>query len=267
MKNEMVGKKKALSRRQKTALGILFPVMILCAAYLFSVFVFQPAADAADTQALKAILEAPESCASSNSQKQAPASSNAEAPSLAERFQALQKINPDIQGWITVPGTAIDYPVLQSGAQDPDYYLNHTYKKETRTSGSIYLQCGCDPAVSRNTVLYGHHMLDGSMFTDLERYDDFAFFQSHRTFTYKSAAGSSTYEIFAVLETTPSTFSFQRTTFADDAEFLQFLEDVQARALYQTEVQVAASDRVMALATCSGRQKNGRTVVFGKFIS
>ena len=134
----MAGKKKALSCGQKTALGILFLAMTLCAAYLFSVFVFQPAANTADTQALKAILEAPKSSTSSNFQEQVPNSSNAETPSLAERFQVLQKINPDIQGWITVPGTAIDYPVLQSGAQDPDYYLNHTYKKEMRTAGSIY---------------------------------------------------------------------------------------------------------------------------------
>ena len=241
--------KKSFSRGQKTALVFLIAVMALCAAYLLSVFVIQPAADSSDTQALKNILDASPSSQQSHSASGRQASSTSSVPSLAEQFQALQKINPDIKGWIAVPGTRIDYPVLQSSKDTPDYYLTHTYKKEKRQSGSIYLQYDCSPGVSRNAVVYGHHMLNGSMFTTLEQYDDYTFFQSHKTFNYKSTAGSSTYEIFAILETTPSQFAFNRATFASDADFLQFLKDIQAKSLYQTGVSVTARDRIMTLAT------------------
>lgn len=259
--------KKSFSRGQKATLVILIAVMALCAAYLLSVFVIQPASDASDTQELKNILDvsSPPLQSRSASGDQVPPTSS--APSLAEQFETLQKINPDIKGWVTVPGTSIDYPVMQSSKDTPDYYLTHTYKKEKRQSGSIYLQYDCNPDTSRNAIVFGHHMLNGSMFTALEQYDDFSFFQSHKTFEYKSAAGSSTYEIFAVLETTPSKFAFNRATFANDADFLQFLKDIQAKSLYQTGVSVTARDRIMTLATCSDKQKNGRTVVFGKKVN
>ena len=59
-------------------------------------------------------------------------------PEAIVDLSALQVEYPDIKGWITIPGTYVDYPVLQSGAQDPEYYLRRTYKGEWRTAGSIF---------------------------------------------------------------------------------------------------------------------------------
>ena len=78
-------------------------------------------------------------------------------------LSALQAEYPDIQGWISIPGTCVDYPVLQSSADDPEYYLRRTYKGEHRTAGSIFIQWDCSPE-SKNLVVYGHNMNDGTMF-------------------------------------------------------------------------------------------------------
>lgn len=253
---------KRFSSRQKAALIGLLLLMAASAGYLVNTFVIQPAAEAADMHSLQNVLSSPQQKqpAANSSSGQIPEGGN----NFSAKFQALQRINSDIKGWITVPGTNIDYPVLQSSKDTPDYYLTHTYKKEKRKSGSIYLQSDCSPGVSRNAVVYGHHMLNGSMFSQLERYDKLSYFQQNRTFQYMNSTGVITYEIFAVLEVTPEQFSFNRTTFADDADFARFLSSVTQKSIYQTGVSVTTGDQIMTLATCSDRQANGRTVVFGK---
>ena len=75
-------------------------------------------------------------------------------------LSALQAEYPDIKGWISIPGTVWIIPVLQSSADEPEYYLRRTYKGEHRTAGSIFFQWDCSPE-SRNLVVYGHNMSDG----------------------------------------------------------------------------------------------------------
>ena len=109
-----------------------------------------------------------------------PGESSGELPAGKEQaaslvnLSALQAEYPDIQGWISIPGTCVDYPVLQSSADEPEYYLRRTYKGEHRTAGSIFFQWDCSPE-SRNLVVYGHNMSDGTMFAVLQKMADEAF--------------------------------------------------------------------------------------------
>lgn len=248
--------KKGKHRAIFIALGL---VVALCAGYLLNVFVAQPAQIAADVQELKTIKTEP-----------VPVSSSASVAKMAKKqeqvflFQRLQAVNADIKGWLTVPGTNIDYPVLQNSKAEPDYYLHRNYKKQYAEAGSIYLQYDCSPETSRNTVVYGHHMLYDAMFTELTKYNYFSFWKAHQTFLYKNASGNCSYEIFAVLHVSPDSFSFNRTQFADDADFARFLSALQGKAIYNTEVTVTAKDKIMMLVTCSYEQRNGRTIVIGK---
>lgn len=98
-------------------------------------------------------------------------------------WEKLKKENPDIYAWIEIPGTVVDYPVLQSADGKPeDYYLNHDYRGSYGIAGSIYSRKGTaedfsDPV----TVLYGHNMANGSMFAGIRKFEDPDFFRKHET--------------------------------------------------------------------------------------
>ena len=89
-------------------------------------------------------------------------------------FAAAQAVNPDVYAWIWIPGTNIDYPILQSETEDDAYYLNHTIEKKEGLPGTIYTEKynGKDFS-SPVTVIYGHNMKNGSMFADLHKYESF----------------------------------------------------------------------------------------------
>lgn len=98
-------------------------------------------------------------------------------------WKKLKGRNPDIYAWIEIPGTAVDYPVLQSASdQEEDYYLNHNYSGSYGIAGSIYSQKGTardfsDPV----TILYGHNMANGSMFAGIRKFEEAGFFKEHDT--------------------------------------------------------------------------------------
>lgn len=106
-----------------------------------------------------------------------------EPPDNPVDFKALKEQNPDVCAWITVEGTAINYPVLRSGSdKEDDFYLNHNLNAEKKVEGSIYIQrLNSGDFSDSNTVVYGHNMLNGSMFASLKKFRDREFFDNNRT--------------------------------------------------------------------------------------
>ena len=137
--------------------------------------VLQPGMTNGETQALK---EAFTQSLPGESSGELPAGKEQPQQETLVDLKALQAEYPDIKGWISIPGTCVDYPVLQSSADDPEHYLRRTYKGEHRTAGSIFFQWDCSPE-SRNLVAYGHNMNDGTMFAVLQKMADEAFRNEH----------------------------------------------------------------------------------------
>ena len=105
-------------------------------------------------------------------------------------FEELMKENPDTIGWIRVPDTNIDYPIVQG--EDNDFYLNHDFYGKENIAGAIYLDFESQgDFVGRNNVLYGHNMKNGSMFKDVNRYKDEAYFKEHQFFSIYTLTGKS----------------------------------------------------------------------------
>ena len=96
----------------------------------------------------------------------------------------LHKTNADVYAWIRVPGTNIDYPILQaSTGEDDDFYLHRDIKKKYSFAGCIYTRRANRKDLSdRLTVLYGHNMINGSMFGTLRKFEDADFFKNHKEF-------------------------------------------------------------------------------------
>lgn len=199
--------------------------------------------------------------AAASSQQEAFSQSLAGAPSLAD----LQAENPDLAGWIQIPGTAIDYPVMHTPDR-PDYYLYRDFSGASSDFGCIYAEEACDPAApSDNVTLYGHTMLDGSMFAGLHSYTDAAFWEAHPDICFDTPEEQRTYRIFAVFRTGGSPgegFAYHSFTDAASATaFSEFVAQCKALSFYDTGITPAYGDKLICLSTCEYTLTNGRLVV------
>lgn len=92
-----------------------------------------------------------------------------------------ERINPDVVGWVSIPGTDVSHPILQASASDPDFYLSHDAYRNWSVYGAPYLDASSeDDMDSRNLVVFGHHMRDGSMFAPVASYAGRSWARGHR---------------------------------------------------------------------------------------
>lgn len=173
---------------------------------------------------------------------------------------ALQADYPDIQGWFTIPGTCVDYPILQSSEEQPEYYLRRTYKGEWRTAGSLFFQWDCTPQ-SRNLVIFGHNMNDGTMFGSLPKMLDNAYRAEHTEILLQTAAGQECYTVVAVLKTDTAHLAFNRTAFVDEEDFLSFERRILEASAYLSSYAPRGNEQLLTLVTCSYEWEGARTVV------
>lgn len=181
-------------------------------------------------------------------------------------FDTLQTKNPDIYAWITVPGTDVDYPVLQkTDDADPygNYYLNHTVELAEGLPGAIYSQ-GVNHKDFRDsvTVLYGHNMKNGSMFTSLHKFEDKAFFEENSQIKIYTPERTLTYEIFAAAEFSDALIPYEYD-FSNLSEVQRYLGDVWGcKGNFRENTAVSKESRILTLSTCySGREENRLLVV------
>lgn len=192
---------------------------------------------------------------------------------MLPEYAPFYQLNNDFVGWIQIPGTRINYPVMCSASGDEDYYLKHTFKREWSDWGAIYMRKSESDifAPSDNVILYGHHMKDGSMFTALDKYRDKSFWEEHRYVTFDTLYERHTYEIFAVFRTS-GTFGvgYSYNLFknaADASHYDKFVREVKELSFYDTGITPKYGDKLICLSTCEYTTNNGRLVVVARRIS
>lgn len=186
-------------------------------------------------------------------------------------YAELYRVNNDLVGWIQIPGTEIDYPVMQT-PDSADYYLHRDFYKEYSRHGTVYARESCDIFTpSDNITIYGHRMKDGTMFAGLTAYTEEDFFREHRYIYFDTLTEYHTYEILSVFITTATKGQgFRYHAFenaADAAEFDDFVETCKDLSLYDTGVTAQYGDKLITLSTCDYSLTNGRLVVVAKRIS
>ena len=187
---------------------------------------------------------------------------------LLEVYGELHNYNSDFVGWIRVPGTEINYPVMQS-PDSPNYYLRRNFEKAYSNLGTPYLQENCDIRTCDNLIIYGHHMLDGGMFSDLELYKKRKFFQQHKYVRFDTLDELGLYEVMAVVITTAyQSDSFQYYNYIENNEltFNTYVQECKQRALYDTGMDAEYGDKLVTLSTCEYSNDNGRLIVVAKKI-
>jgi sortase B len=182
-------------------------------------------------------------------------------PSLLD----LQKINPDVCAWLTVDDTNIDYPVVQ-GESNLEY-LNLAIDKSFSLSGSIFLDYRNSRDFSdRYSLIYGHHMAGEIMFGELPYFRKSDYFQSHQTGVVFTPEHTYYVQWFACLETDAYDIEiYSPTAYTDQKSVASLLSYLKRNATQYRDIGVSASDRLVALSTCSAAATNGRVILIGRF--
>ncbi len=187
-----------------------------------------------------------------------------------KNFKKLHSLNPDLYAWIKIPNTNIDNPVAQSSVDDDNYYLHHNYLGNYEFAGTIYSQRQnskyfMDPV----TVLYGHNMLDGSMFADLHKFADKDFFDKNEIMYVYTDGYILTYQIFAAYEY-DDRHILNSFDFADDAVFEGYLQTClnphSSNANIRQGVTLDVEDKILTLSTCTNYNSSLRYLVQGVLI-
>ena len=192
-------------------------------------------------------------------------------PGILPEYSRLYLKNPDCIGWLRVPDTDINYPVMQTPDR-PDYYLHRNFYGEYSSQGAIYAGETYDVSKPSDSVtLHGHNMKDGSMFADLNKFKKEFFLKGHPTFTFDTLTQHHQYEIFAVFTTTASVgkgFKYYNFVNAsDEDDFDSFVSSCISLSHFDTGIVPQYGDKLVFLSTCDYSMPNGRFVVAARRIN
>lgn len=186
------------------------------------------------------------------------------------QYRALYEINHDMVGYIDIPGTNIQYPVVQSTYQ-ANYYLRRNFYKRSATCGTIYVREACDVnKPSDNVTIYGHKMRNGTMFAELHNYKEQSFWEENRYIYFDTLTEFHTYEIFAVFQTEANTAESFNYHLFDDAQneihYNDFISQCKSLSYYDTEITPVYGEKLITLSTCDKDIEDGRLVVVARRI-
>lgn len=179
-------------------------------------------------------------------------------------FAALRETCPDVVGWVTIPDTVIDYPIVHG--EDNDFYLTHLPDRTKNAAGSIMMDVANSGDFTDDvSILHGHHMRSGAMFGDLELYKKEAYYKEHPMMRLFTPDGDYDVAIFAAYSVDGSTFAYP-TNFTGEEGFSEFYHRATTRTPYKTDVEVAYGDRMLMLSTCAYSYDYERFLVVGKIL-
>ena len=176
-------------------------------------------------------------------------------------FDALKKINPDVVSWITIPGTNIDYPVLQG--KDNNQYLHKDMEGKDSAAGAIFLDHGDEADLSsRHNIIYGHHMKNGTMFKDIVKYKDQQYFDEHQDITIYTPDREIHLKALAAVVTSPDAIR-RKIDFLSQEEFTSYIEEMTKDARAFATVPKGTVIRCLySFVTCSYEFQNARTILY-----
>lgn len=189
-------------------------------------------------------------------------------PVMLPEYAVLYEENNDMTGWLSIPGTDIDYPVMQN--EDDEYYLHHDFYGQDSKYGCLYVRKQADLEDGTNFIIYGHNMKDGAMFGDLDFYLEKNFYEEHSMIEFDTLYEERVYEIAAVFRSQvynadDNVFKYYEFYEADtQEEFNDFYENIKELSLYDTGVEAQFGDTFITLSTCAYHITDGRLVIVAK---
>ena len=189
---------------------------------------------------------------------------------ILPEYSDLYEKNEDLIGWIRIPDTKINYPVMQT-KENMEYYLHRDFDGDEDVNGLPFLDARCDiDKPTTNFLVYGHSMNSGAMFAGLKDYKDYEFFKEHQTIYFDTIHERGEYEIVAVFQSRVAyvdevAFRYYNFIQAEtQQEFDSFISTVQRLAYYDTGNEAQYGDQLLTLSTCDKEITDGRLVVLAR---
>ena len=164
-------------------------------------------------------------------------------------WKALKEQNEEIIGWILVPNTNINYPIVKG--TDNKFYLDHTFAKNYNYAGAIFMDYRMDENFTYpNTVIYGHNTIHRTMFSEIEKFMSQEFFDKTQYLYIFTPEQDYRAEIFSIYKTRASSESYN-FNYPTDQSWLDYMHMVQDLSYFHRDVNFTAEDRLVSLSTCS----------------
>lgn len=183
-------------------------------------------------------------------------------------WKALKKVNPDVQGWLYQKGTVINYPVVQG--TDNDTYLHTRFDKQWSGGGTLFVDCRMEKDFKGfNSIIYGHHMKDGSMFRSIRGYTkEEGYYDKHKTLELATPHGNYHLVVFSAFITKATDEDTYKMTY-DEAEKQAYIDRAWERSelpITRDSVDVTKNDRLVTLSTCAYDYEEARYIVMCKMV-
>ncbi|EOT22454.1 SrtB family sortase [Eubacterium sp. 14-2] len=194
-----------------------------------------------------------------------------QGPPILPEYQGLHEQNSDFAGWLTIPGTEIDYPVMQAVPESSDFYLTHNYDGQEDINGSIFLDSRNDyEQQDDNLIIYGHNMKSGMMFGGLKNYLDESYSLEHKMVTFNTIYEKAQYEIIAVCLSKVSQEGEEGIRYYDfinagnEENFNHYLDYIKEMNIMSGDINASYGDRLLTLSTCNNYTEDGRLFLVAK---
>lgn len=180
--------------------------------------------------------------------------------SLIDSARSLNNVYPDAVGWLYIPDSSVNYPIMQGG--DNDFYLHHSYDGGSLKSGSIFLDYRCENRFMNHVnIVYGHNMGNGSMFAGLLKFADSSYFDSHR---YGWIATPET--VYRVDFFSCAKADMNDKLYDGSMSVSQWIPHIADKSAVFRDTDFSEDDRFISLSTCSYEFENARTILTGKLV-
>lgn len=189
-------------------------------------------------------------------------SENKDEPTIKVDFETLKTINSDIVGWIYIEDTPINYPIVQG--TDNSFYLKHLFNKEYGIAGCVFLDCNNSSNFKDlNSVVYGHHMRDETMFTSIAKYKKQSYYDEHQIAIIITPNETITVKLFAGFVANPQSDDAWKIEFKEKYEFELWKEKIIAKSLFKSNFIPNKDDTIITFSTCSYEFDDARFVLYG----
>ncbi len=186
--------------------------------------------------------------------------------SFVNRYEAVMAQNRDFACWLNIPDSVVDYPVMKSSEDDPEFYLRRGFDKKYSSAGCLFIGGGCN-LDSDSFIIYGHNMDADTMFGELDLYMDPNYALKHRLIRIGTPTEDRIYRVYAAFQTKiydsdDDVFKYyEQIGSLDDVAYRDTVAQVRSLSMIQLADAPQYPAQLLFLSTCSYHTKDGRFVV------